>query len=339
MYLPPTDLQLPRLHKGRSFDHGLTYNLMTVQKVLHRLAPNLSTSMFTSFVRKLQDTAFPVIHQHPEWRLSPAPSLRQSFPFVSDELVPGLERGDIVSVPGLHRVVGANSVELGAPTDGSEPTTLDDIDVILFCTGYVSDLGMSLLDPSVHPARNTDPEWLALPGSRGKPLARLYRNVFSLDYPDSLAFMGAAVFATPAFQLYDVASMAVAQIWGVEPHNSSTLPPKPEMERHVDEQHAWILEYARTGPVYPQLTKQFEWLAWADEAAGTNVDANLGWGLQGWRFYLGNRRLYKLLTSGIYTPHLYRIFASDKRKAWPGAREAIERMNQQAASETKAKQP
>ncbi|KAL1888101.1 hypothetical protein Sste5346_009788 [Sporothrix stenoceras] len=328
---------LPRLHNGRSIDHGLTYNLMTVQKLMQRFAPNVATNMFTKFAQKIQDTAFPSIHEHPEWRLSPAPSLRQTFPTVSDELIPGLESGDIVSVPGLKRVTGPNSVQLDAPKEGDEPMKLDDIDVILFCTGYVNDLGMSLLEPRVHPARNTNPAWLALPGSRGKPLARLYRNVFSLDYPDSLAFMGAAAFATPAFQLYDIASMAVAQVWGVEAHNTSTLPPKAEMERHVDEQHAWILEYARTGPVYPQLTKQFEWLAWADEAAGTNVGANLGWGAQGWTFYLRNRRLYKLLTSGVYTPHLYRIFPSEKRKAWPGAREAIERMNQQLEDELKTK--
>ncbi|CAK7231354.1 hypothetical protein SEUCBS140593_007897 [Sporothrix eucalyptigena] len=334
---------LPRLHNGRSIDHGLTYNRMTIQKLLQRVAPNMAVNMFSTFAKKIQDAAFPAIVQHPEWRLWPAPSLRQTFPTVTDELVPALESGDIVSVPGLRRVVGPSSVELDPTIVGdkaastSSPTTLDDIDVIIFCTGYVNDLGMSLLEPRIHPARNTNPEWLALPGSRGKPLARLYRNIFSLDYPDSLAFMGAAAFPTPAFQLYDIASMAVAQIWGTELHNTSTLPSVAEMNKHVDAQHAWILEYARAGPVYPQLTRQFEWLSWADEAAGTNVESNLGWGLQGWKFYLGNRRLYKLLTAGVYSPHLYRIFDSDKRKKWPGAREAIERMNQQLEEELKGK--
>ena len=336
----PHFLQLPRLNNGRSLDHSLTYSRLTIQKALQRIAPNAASSMFAAFAKRIQDAAFPAIQQHPEWRLWPAPPLHQTFPTISDELVPALESGDIVSVPGLRRIAGPNVVEVGqggsssSSSDGTATVqTLDGIDAIIFCTGYTNDLGMSLLEPRANPARNTNPEWLALPGSRGKPLARLYRNVFSLDYPDSLAIMGAAAFPTPAFQLYDIASMAVAQIWGVEPRNTSCLPSAADMSRDVDEKHAWLIGLARTGPVYPQLTRQFEWLSWADAAAGTNVEANLGWGLQGWRFYLGNRQLYKLLTRGVYSPHLYRIFESDKRKAWPGARAAIERMNEQLAAE------
>ncbi|CAK7246331.1 MAG: hypothetical protein STHCBS139747_007958 [Sporothrix thermara] len=332
--------KLPRLNNGRSLDHSLTYSRLTIQKALQRIAPNAASSMFAAFAKRIQDAAFPAIQQHPEWRLWPAPPLHQTFPTISDELVPALESGDIVSVPGLRRIAGPNVVEVGqggsssSSSDGTATVqTLDGIDAIIFCTGYTNDLGMSLLEPRANPARNTNPEWLALPGSRGKPLARLYRNVFSLDYPDSLAIMGAAAFPTPAFQLYDIASMAVAQIWGVEPRNTSCLPSAADMSRDVDEKHAWLIGLARTGPVYPQLTRQFEWLSWADAAAGTNVEANLGWGLQGWRFYLGNRQLYKLLTRGVYSPHLYRIFESDKRKAWPGARAAIERMNEQLAAE------
>ncbi|CAK7235257.1 hypothetical protein SBRCBS47491_009231 [Sporothrix bragantina] len=328
---------LPRLKDGRSLDHSLTYNRMAIQKLLQNVAPGMASKMFATFAQKLQDTAFPAIRQHPEWRLFPAPPIHQTFPTITDELVPALESGDIISVPGVRRIIGPNSVELDPTEKDKEPETLDDIDVIVFCTGYINDLGMSLLEPRANPARNTNPEWLALPGSRGKPLARLYRNIFSLDYPDSLAFMGAAAFPTPAFQLYDIASMAVAQIWGVEPHNTSSLPSLAEMNRDVDEKHAWIINFARTGPVYPQLTRQFEWLSWADAAAGTNVETNLGWGLQGWKFYLGNRRLYKLLTGGVYSPHLYRIFDSDKRKKWPGAREAIEHMNQKLEEEHNSK--
>ncbi|CAK7228988.1 hypothetical protein SCUCBS95973_007065 [Sporothrix curviconia] len=328
---------LPRLANGRSLDHGLTYNRMNIQKLLQHVAPVMAANMFVSFAKRLQNAAFPSIMQHPEWRLWPAPPLHQTFPTITDDLVPALESGDIVSVPGIRRIVGPHAVELGPAGDGEASQTLEDVDAIVFCTGYINDLGMSLLEPRVNPARNTNPEWLALPGSRGKPLARLYRNVFSLDYPDSLAFMGAAAFPTPAFQLYDIASMAVAQIWGVEPHNTSTLPSVAEMSRDVDEKHEWLLGFARQGPVYPQLTRQFEWLSWADAAAGTNVEANLGWGLQGWKFYLGNRRLYKLLTAGVYSPHLYRIFDSDKRKKWPGAREAIEDMNRQLEAELKGK--
>jgi len=84
-------------------------------------------------------------------------------------------------------------------------------------TGYATDYGIVA---GFDPTAQTAADWAAAPGSNGKPLRRLYRNIFSLQHPDSLNFMGAVAFATPAFQLYDLASMAVAQVW----KGSSSLP-------------------------------------------------------------------------------------------------------------------
>ncbi|OAA66506.1 Flavin monooxygenase-like protein [Niveomyces insectorum RCEF 264] len=327
---------LPRKRNGRSIDHNLSYRLFTVQGVLERLAPSLSEKLLNKFIAKLQNEAFPAIcqPQGAKWHLWPPVSIRQSVPTVTDELVPALEQGRIESVAGI-KSVGKHTVHLDDDDDDDNDdgtaATLDDVDTIIFCTGYISDLGTALLEPHVNPVRNTSPAWLAATGSRGKPLPRLYRNVFSLDYPQSLVFMGAASFPTPAFQLYDQASMAVAQIWG----GRSSLPSQAEMEQAVDTHHSWMVGLAKRGPVYPGLVRSHEWLAWADKAAGTGVGANLGWGWQGWRFWLTQHRFYKLLTTGVYSPHLYRVFSGSgtKRKAWAGAREAIEQMNQRLATE------
>ncbi len=330
--------QFPRRLKGRPIDQGLTYRLLNVQAFLNSVAPSLVGKLFDAFAGKMQDSAFPTIRQHPEWRISPAPSMVQSFPTVSDELVPALERGDVVSVPGLRRVSGPRSVEL-EPVDAALKNLehLDDIDAIILCTGYNNDLGISLLEPRVRPTREPTAEWLALsggPDAAARPLLRLYRGLLSVDYPDSLAVMGAVLFPTSAFQLFDIASMAIAQLWS--PASSSSLPPRAEMERAVDAHYAWLLPLARRGPVHPGLAKQDEWLAWAEAAAGTNVGTHLGWGsgLKGWAFWWKEHRLCTLLTSGVMSPHLYRLFDSGgKRKAWPCAREAIERMNLQLAEE------
>lgn len=176
--------------------------------------------------------------------------------------------GQIETVPGLKAVAGDRLIELD---DGSKI----EVDTIIWCTGYHQEF--KLLDASVDPCRNTTPKWAASIGSRGKPLPRLYKNIFSLDFPDSLAFMGCVAFATSSFPLYDIASMALAQIW----NGNSPLPEQAEMERAVDKQHAWVCETARTGSAVPGWVKQGEWVAWANEAAGTGLNEKLGWGIQG----------------------------------------------------------
>ena len=291
---------------------------MAIQKLLNWLCPNISARLFDAFGRKLQNDAFNI---RPEWGLSDAPSLKNHVPVISDEIVPALESGAVKSVLGLKQVLGPHEIELD---DG----TRLEVDDIVMCTGYENKMG--LLEPRFDPRRNTTPEWLAAPGSRGKALPRLYQNVFSLDHPESLVFMGCAAYSTAAFQLYDVTSMAVAQVW----KGNSPLPPRAEMERAVDEHHRWMCEIAQKSTVSPALVKAGEWSAWADRTAGTGVDEYLGWGWRGWWFWLTNYRLCNLLMAGVYSPHIYRIFEG-KRKKWPGAVEEIERVNRSLAEKPK----
>ena len=57
--------------------------------------------------------------------------------------------------------------------------------------------------------------------------------------------------------------------------------------------------------------------------------------MAGIKFSLLNPKLYLLMAYGVCTPHLYRYFETGKRKAWPGAREAIERVNRESAEDSK----
>lgn len=301
---------MPRRVKGKAIDHALTIRFSFIQDFLSKNFPKLAERLFNKFAKGLQDKAFKL---RPEWNFAPAPSLKQSVPIISDNLVDCLEAGTIKSVAALERVVGERTVEL------SDGTTVA-VDAIIWCTGYQCDYG--LIESEYDPTQNVTAAWSEAPGSNGKPLPRLYRNVFSLKEPQSLAYLGAAAFASPAFQLYDLASMAVAQIW----KGASSLPPKAVMEKEVDEHIEWVVGLAQRGSVYPGIVKSGPWMRWANDAAGTGVNEKLGYGVEGWKFWLSDRAFCKLCMDGIYSPHLYRVF-DGKRKKWDGARKAIEEAN------------
>ncbi|KAF5629961.1 flavin depend monooxygenase [Fusarium tjaetaba] len=244
---------IPRKRDGIPFDHTLTARTMAFMAMFESRFPLLYEIIFNAICKKMQDNAFKM---RPEWGLSPAASVLHALPVVSDNLIPLLESGDITSIPKIKRVTGPKEIEL---TDG----TRLDVDAIIWCTGYKADF--SLLDASVDPTRNTTPKWAEAIGSRGKPLPRLYQNVFSLDHPDSLAFLGNVLVATSAFPISDLCTMAITQIW----KGNSALPSIDEMNRATDEHHEAICKLANRGSVVPGWLRQADWLAWADRAAGS----------------------------------------------------------------------
>lgn len=234
---------------------------------------------------------------------------------VSDDLVPCLEAGSIESVKGVKRILGNTTVEL---EDGRKI----DVDALVWCTGYSSDFSIldARYDPSSCPAA-----WAAADGSNDRSLFRLFHNVFSLVKPDSLAFLGNVHFAVGGFQIFDMASQAIAQVW----KGASSLPAQGEMEAAVDKHHAWLADEAQRGHnMSPGAVEGGPWTRAMNELAGTGVDEYLGYGLRGWLFWLRERRMCNLLMGGIWSPHMYRVFEG-KRKAWAGARQAIERVNAQ----------
>jgi dimethylaniline monooxygenase (N-oxide forming) len=116
--------------------------------------------------------------------------------------------------------------------------------------------------------------------------------------------------------------MALAQVW----KGNSALPSQAEMERAVDKHHAWMCEIARQGNVFPGLVPFTEWMPWVDRTAGTGVYEYLGWGWKGWKFWLKDYKFCHLLMTGVYSPHIYRVF-DGRRKKWDGARVEIEKVN------------
>jgi dimethylaniline monooxygenase (N-oxide forming) len=286
------------------------------------IPPQLLSRIVSRKVRGIMKTAFGDID--PSWRLDPAPPLDVSVPVVSDTLIDHLRAGDVRSAPGVRRIVSPNKIELD---DG---TTIE-ADALICCTGYKNDF--RILDSRFDPSARPSSEWTSSPGAKGRPLPRLYRNVFSLDQPDSLAFVGCVWFATGAFCLADLTSMCIAQVWA----GKSSLPPAREMSRWADAQERRICSLAQRGSPIPTSVPQREWLLWADRTAGMGVFDSLGWGCTGWRFWWRERELCRYMMDGTLTAATWRVFDKGKRKPWEGARAEIVRVNEAAREEERAR--
>lgn len=258
----------------------------------------------------------------PAWNLEPPPSMKVTTPVVSDTLIGHLRSGAVKSIPGIRRITGPAQVELN---DGS----VIEADAIICCTGFQNDF--RILDRRYDPSANPSQAWLNAPGANGRPLPRLYQNVFSLQKPESLAFLGCAWFATGAFCLGDLASMAIAQTW----NGNSPLPPVDEMNKWADAQEQRIIALAQRGSPIPASVPHRDWLMWADQTAGSGVFERLGWGWKGWEFWWREREMWSLIMDGVLTSAVWRLFDEGKRKRWDGARDEILRWNTEANEEDK----
>lgn len=308
---------MPRiLPSGGPLDHSLSYRKTTLQYFMMTHFPEFADRFGDRYIKGIQDKSF---HIRPEWKLSPAPSLVHHVPIISDTLVDELESGNIVSIGVPSKVQGPSTVEL-------ERGPAVEVDAVIWCTGYNTDYSiLGEFDPTLNQHSERSSGW-SLERQRVSRVPRLYRNIFSLQHPESLAFLGTAAFPAPAFQVYDIATMAVAQLW----KTPSRFPPKEEMQRCVDKHIAWTSEIASRGSLNPRWVHGPEWMAWAEEAAGLGVSSHLGYGVAGWRFWLGNQQFCESLMDGILSPHLYRLFEGGGRKPWPGARDGIEKLNREA---------
>jgi dimethylaniline monooxygenase (N-oxide forming) len=290
---------------------------MAIGTFLERWAPGVAEWATRKFVESNQRKAWTF---KTEWRLDPAPSLAEKLFLVSDDLVESLNQGTVRSVNGIRRVVGPETVELD---DG---TTVD-VDVIIFCTGY--NLDYSLLG-SHDPTRQQNGDSLASSSeARTGRIPMLYRGLFSLEHPDTLACMGAVIYTAPAFEIFDIASQAIAQLW--RPKTDSAAPRLPYREvmlRQVKEHFAYIQQLQRLsgGTINPRWVKGYEWLDWAQQVTGNRIDEHLGWfSWRAWWFWAWeDRELARAMQDGIVSPHFWRLFDSrGRRKSWSGARSAI----------------
>jgi dimethylaniline monooxygenase (N-oxide forming) len=244
----------------------------------------------------------------PSWGLLPPPSLGLSPRALSAHIVPMLKDGSLTSKPGIKCFTGSRSIEF---TDG---TVLDDIDFVICATGYLADFSTV---PFVETSRP--------PNYGGPDLVRLWMNLFPPRYADSMVMLcHSALGKNNGFSFSDVTSMAVSNVWrGVSP-----MPTLAEMNKEIDSHQEWVASRWRLDhDIDVSMVKTWEYQSFLHEAAGTGME-NLGWGWKGWKFFFKDPKMSYMMNNGVETAHAFRYFETGKRKAWPGAKEAIIHMNE-----------
>ncbi|KAH8892961.1 flavin-containing monooxygenase 9 [Thozetella sp. PMI_491] len=245
----------------------------------------------------------------PAWRFKPFPSIVfNPTAAMSDILIPALRKGKVISMHGIKRFTGPRSIEF---QDG---TILEDIDAVICATGYEADFSVAPFLKTSRP-----------PNYNGPEIARLWKNMFHPQYATSMCLLCYSTFGkSNGFSYNDLISMAISNVL------SGTHPvPSPEqMEKDIDRDQAWVASRWRLDNHFtPAAVKQWEYQAFLHDAAGTGME-NLGWGWKGWKFWFQDPKMSHLMNHGLETAHAYRYFETGKRKAWPGARDAIIHVNE-----------
>ncbi|KAF3918752.1 hypothetical protein ABW21_db0200991 [Orbilia brochopaga] len=302
----------------------------TDHKISRRIA-NFSVRFYTTFpriagrasqlgVEYAMKSAIGSKNIRKEWRLLPAPPIGNSPPTVNDYLVDYLKSDKIKSVHGIKRYLpDGTSIEM---LDGE---ILTDIDAVIYCTGYRYDF--SYLGKDADPTAEQTPEWNALPHAKVTPYARLYWGIWPEKFTESLAFIGPyRGYSFSAFANADLTSAAIANVW----KGNYPLPTKEEMRVWCDANYRSALKTITNWRLQSVGCKPHELQRYLNAASGNGVNESLGWGWEGWKFWLREPRLYYLIMDGVDTSHLQRLFdgkGERGRKKWDGARDAILRAN------------
>ncbi|KAF5007223.1 hypothetical protein FDECE_6438 [Fusarium decemcellulare] len=320
---------LPRRVKGKAFDHTMTRRVGMCVRALANMFPRAFAGLMSKGMISMRAKAFPWLTDHPSF-VSPRAidGILHRVPIFSDDLAENLRDGLVNSVQGIQEVTGPRSVTM---TDG---TVLDDLDAIIFCSGYHYDFSIvkgpgDPTDSAIAPDHNKRIQ-AARYYSDDNHFPRLYQGFLSEQYPESLAFLGHAIIMKPPFVLYDLISMALGSVWS----GSYPIASPEERRRDIDAHYDFTARTLEYGPV-PHLglrlasgAATYEWL---NQAAGTGVTDRLGcFSREAWKLWWNDRKFYNLLMDGIDTPAVYRLFDTGRgRKPWAGARACIEKLNQQ----------
>ncbi|KAK7747419.1 hypothetical protein SLS53_001674 [Cytospora paraplurivora] len=307
-------LPFRRFRKGVPNDTQVNWRRRQYSHALQRHAPWLARVLADLLTRIMTKIMFPNLR--PEWRLTPVPSITLRLPGAFEHIIPSLEDGRVQSVHGLKRFLGPKKVELD---DG---TVLDDIDAVLLCTGYTADWSVSenFLETSV-------PTAYGYGKGGGKPMYRLWMNLFPPCYADSCAILCYSAFGkSNGFSFADVMSMAVSNVFrGAHPQ-----PDLDAMNSWIDNQQGWVASrWKLDHTIDVSMVKQWEFQGWLHDAAGTGMENLSIFGWEGWKFWWRDRKMYNLMNDGVETAHAYKYFETGKRKTWDGAREAILHANEQ----------
>ncbi|KAE9573061.1 hypothetical protein CGMCC3_g10788 [Colletotrichum fructicola] len=298
---------IPRMNQDGPLDAVMSWRTSRFGHWLEHFLPGIFSLLTESVIKK---NSMILGEQDPGWGFEPSPSLKLSLSVivVNDDLFSRLREGRAESVRGVTRIVGPKSVQLD---DG---TIIEDVDVIVAATGYRPDFSL-LADLSHTPA----------PDPKAPPLPNLYQNIFAIDYPDSLACVSYCTVGDNAASYRELQAMAIAQVWA----GNSSLPSTGQMRRSTAAYQKWTWKRFRAFAGAPLGSgQQYPWFRFVHEMAGTGMYEYLGWGWKGWQFWWQDREFYRLVAWGAYSPHIYRLFETGKRKTWPGAREAIIKVNE-----------
>lgn len=302
------------------FDAALTVNVMRFMLFATTWFPSLLSWLLDTIMAASSKAAYPLVAK--SWNFFPAPSIATTAPLIADEIYPLLESGFCEPVTAVAKVTGPKTVEL---KDGR---VLEDIDAIIYTTGY--DLSAPFLDQEHNPC-----------ATPGKP-PQLYRGTFSLHEDakvrNSIAFFGHAAVFFPGFVQQELIIMAASQIW----IGKSSLPPLNEMRKWHLGFVNWrqnLLNRQKSEATFYTVTQPLtDHMRWMEDAAGTDVFDHFGWfSRKAWTFWWNDRKLYNLCANGLFTPTIWRLFETGKRRAWPKAREQIFLDNEAAQAQVRAR--
>ncbi|KAI1774974.1 FAD/NAD(P)-binding domain-containing protein [Hypoxylon cercidicola] len=289
-----------------------------------------------------------------EWHLLPCRSLQYINPTVQDDFIPALRRGDVIPLFGFQDFISGTQILL---TDGTKV----EVDVVIFCTGYGMDFtimpelemdgacGFPLRSAqevfreradSADPSQNRNQrEELHIP--------RLFQMMFPPKWASSVAILSWMAPQESRWNIFELASMALAQIWAAETaksigiteppdnsyHSPALLPTEQEMNGQVDAYHAWFRrQWAKEHSIRQGYVQGHLFYRFLHGAAGTGMYDNLdhvfsGYGLRLWR---QDRELWTWLAKGPLASFSWRLFDTNPdgisgcgRKTWQGAREAV----------------
>ncbi|KAF3921920.1 hypothetical protein ABW20_dc0101573 [Dactylellina cionopaga] len=299
-------------------DYKFTRRISSFLQIITPWFPRFLGKLRANFLESKMRSQFPQLRD--EWRLLPAPPIHNVSPVMNDNLIDLLDRGKVKSVHGIKRFLAdGTSIEL---TNGQ---ILESIDSVIYCTGY--DFDYSFLGEGANPTAFPTPEWDQAEHAKSMPYPRLYRGMFPTNYPESLAFIGPYRGYSPSHLANcDLASAALAQIW----MGNYPLPSKTEMQEWCDAHYQSMLRHVSRWRLYGFTCESGDLQRWLNDAAGNGINEKLGWGLEGWRFWWKERKLYYLLMDGVDTVFLQRLFdgrGERSREKWEKAKEAIYRAN------------
>ncbi|QDS68781.1 hypothetical protein FKW77_005654 [Venturia effusa] len=316
-------VMLPRYEPdGATFDQAQTLNLTFAIVFMSTWVPTLMNMMFDIILRSMSAKAYPNIPA--SWGFSPAPSTLVTNPLIADVIYPFLESGFAEPVPQICKIVGPKAVEL------SNGRVLEDVDAIIYCTGY--DFAVPMLSKEFDP--------YPIVGD----VPNLYRGMIPLhpdpSVRDSLAFLGHAAIPFPGLLQFELQGMAVSQLW----QGLSKIPPLDEMKRWHEGWIKWrsdiMAKQRMKSTFYTAMVPFGDHLSWLDKIAGTGIFDNFGWfKIRAWAFWWNDRELYRLCKSGLFTPVIWRLFDLGKRKPleWSKARAMVFSENERARKQVQTR--